>query len=150
MKPIHLLSATILLLAACKEPQTTATPSSDASSEDKALLETVLNTAPKGEAMAIKADVSDADAIEAAAVAIEEKLGPIDVWVNNAMVSVFSPIKKMTAAEFKRVTEVCYLGCVNGSLAALRRMLPATTQAAIRFMTKPSPAIRRIRTLPEP
>jgi len=54
MKPIHLLSATILLLAACKESKTTAIPSNNASSENKALLETVLGTAPKGEAMAIK------------------------------------------------------------------------------------------------
>ena len=54
MKPIHLLSATILLLAACKETQTTATPSSDASSEDKALMESVLKTAPRGEAKAIR------------------------------------------------------------------------------------------------
>jgi hypothetical protein len=54
MKPIHLLSATILLLAACKETQTTATPSGDASSADKALIETVLKTAPKGEAKPIK------------------------------------------------------------------------------------------------
>jgi short-subunit dehydrogenase len=51
-------------------------------------------------------------------------MGPIDVWVNDAMTSVFSPVKEMTAAEFKRVTEVTYLGFVNGTLAALRRMLP--------------------------
>jgi short-subunit dehydrogenase len=51
-------------------------------------------------------------------------LGPIDIWVNNAMVSVFSPVKEMTAEEFRRVTEVTYLGQVHGTLAALRRMLP--------------------------
>src|SRR5262249_14049806 len=61
---------------------------------------------------------------EAAAADIERELGPIDVWVNNAMTSVFSPIRKMTAAEFRRVTEVTYLGVVHGSLAALRRMQP--------------------------
>src|SRR5205807_9261433 len=55
---------------------------------------------------------------------IEKKFGPIDVWVNNAMASVFSPVKEMAAEEFKRVTEVTYLGYVYGTLAALRRMLP--------------------------
>lgn len=77
-----------------------------------------------GQALVISADVSDADAVEAAAVSVEQQFGPIDVWVNNAMTSVFSPIKEMTAAEFKRVTEVAYLGYVNGTLAAIRRMLP--------------------------
>jgi NAD(P)-dependent dehydrogenase (short-subunit alcohol dehydrogenase family) len=55
------------------------------------------------------ADVSDDQAVEAAASSLEERLGPIDIWVNNAMVSVFSPIKEMEAAEFRRVTEVNYL-----------------------------------------
>jgi short-subunit dehydrogenase len=68
--------------------------------------------------------VADAEAVEAAAARIEEELGPIDIWVNNAMTTVFSPIKEMTAAEFKRVTEVTYLGFVYGTLAALKRMLP--------------------------
>src|SRR6266516_4168664 len=69
-------------------------------------------------------DVADAEAVESAAIEIERRLGPIDVWVNNAMASVFSPVKQMTAEEFKRVTEVTYLGYVYGTLAALRRMLP--------------------------
>ena len=64
------------------------------------------------------------EAVEAAAASLEERLGPIDVWVNNAMVSVFSPVREMEAAEFRRVTEVNYLGYVHGTLAALRRMLP--------------------------
>ncbi len=51
-------------------------------------------------------DVSDADAVEAAAARVEAELGPIDAWVNDAMVSVFSPVKEMTAAEYRRVTEV--------------------------------------------
>src|ERR1700761_5519602 len=68
-------------------------------------------------------DVSDNEAVEAAAASFEERLGPIDVWINNAMVSVFSPVKEMEAAEFRRVTEVNYLGYVHGTLAALRRML---------------------------
>jgi NAD(P)-dependent dehydrogenase (short-subunit alcohol dehydrogenase family) len=77
-----------------------------------------------GRALVLPADVADADAVEAAAAAVEETLGPIDIWINNAMVSVFSPVREMTADEFKRVTDVTYLGIVNGTLAALRRMLP--------------------------
>jgi NAD(P)-dependent dehydrogenase (short-subunit alcohol dehydrogenase family) len=77
-----------------------------------------------GKAIIIQCDVTDAEGIEAAAERVEAELGPIDVWVNVAMTSVFSFIKDMTAAEFKRVTEVCYLGYVNGTLAALKRMLP--------------------------
>jgi NAD(P)-dependent dehydrogenase (short-subunit alcohol dehydrogenase family) len=77
-----------------------------------------------GEALAIPTDVSDADAVERAASEVEEKLGPIDVWVNDAMVSVFSPVKEMEASDYKRVTEVLYLGFVHGTLAALKRMLP--------------------------
>jgi NAD(P)-dependent dehydrogenase (short-subunit alcohol dehydrogenase family) len=77
-----------------------------------------------GKALVISADVSDADAIEQAAEAVERKFGPIDIWINNAMVSVFSPVKQMTAEEFKRVTDVTYLGVVYGTLAALKRMLP--------------------------
>jgi NAD(P)-dependent dehydrogenase (short-subunit alcohol dehydrogenase family) len=77
-----------------------------------------------GEALVVPADVANAEQVEAAAAAVEDRFGPIDLWVNNAMVSVFSPIKEMTPAEFKRVTEVTYLGVVHGTLAALRRMLP--------------------------
>ena len=62
--------------------------------------------------------------VEAAATAVERAFGPIDVWVNNAMVSVFSPVKEMKPEEYRRVTEVTYLGTVYGTLAALRRMLP--------------------------
>src|SRR5262245_55636903 len=76
-----------------------------------------------GRAIPVVADVSDADRVEAAAQEIEEELGPIDIWVNNAMASVFSPIKEMTPDEFRRVTEVTYLGVVYGTLSALRRML---------------------------
>jgi short-subunit dehydrogenase len=75
-----------------------------------------------GKAFVFPADVADADAIERAANAVEETLGPIDVWVNNASVSVFSPVIQMTAEEYRRVTEVTYLGCVHGTLSALRRM----------------------------
>ena len=77
-----------------------------------------------GRAIVLPADVADAGAIDAAAQRVEDELGPIDVWVNNAMASVFSPVKQMTAAEYRRVTEVTYLGTVHGTLAALRHMLP--------------------------
>lgn len=76
------------------------------------------------EALIFPADVADPDQVEAAAEAVERKFGPIDIWVNNAMVSVLSPVKEMPSEEFKRVTEVTYLGTVYGTLAALRRMLP--------------------------
>ena len=84
-----------------------------------------------GRAVAIAADVSDANQVESAAAAIEREFGPIDVWVNNAMASVFSPIKETTPDEFKRVTEVTYLGVVYGTLAALRRMLPRNRGAIV-------------------
>ncbi len=77
-----------------------------------------------GRGLVLPTDVADADAVENAAAQVEEKFGPIDVWVNDAMVSVFSPVREMTAADYRRVTEVTYLGYVNGTLAALRRMLP--------------------------
>ena len=77
-----------------------------------------------GKAVVMPTDVASAEQVEAAAATIEKELGPIDIWVNNAMASVFSPIKAMTAEEFKRVTEVTYLGYVYGTLAALKRMLP--------------------------
>lgn len=77
-----------------------------------------------GKALALPTDVADPEQVEAAAQQVEKRLGPIDIWVNNAMTSVFSPIKEMTAAEFERVTQVTYLGYVYGTLAALKRMLP--------------------------
>src|SRR5436190_4774522 len=77
-----------------------------------------------GIATVFPADVAHADRIEQAADQIERELGPIDVWINNAMVSVFSPVIETTAEEYRRVTEVTYLGCVHGTLSALRRMRP--------------------------
>src|SRR6266576_604619 len=77
-----------------------------------------------GRALAFAIDVSDAEKVEEAAARVEEEFGPIDIWINNAMVSVFSPVKEMTAEEFHRVTEVTYLGVVYGTLSALKRMLP--------------------------
>ena len=77
-----------------------------------------------GQALVLPVDVANAEQVDTATEAIEQRFGPIDIWINNAMVSVFSPIKETTPEEFKRVTEVTYLGCVYGTLSALRRMLP--------------------------
>lgn len=76
------------------------------------------------EALVLALDIADSKAVDEAAAEVEDRLGAIDIWVNNAMTSVFSPIKEMAPEEFKRVTEVTYLGYVYGSLAALKRMLP--------------------------
>ena len=73
-------------------------------------------------ALPIPTDVADADAVEAAATQVEEALGPIDVWVNVAMATVFAPVSKLTAQEFERGTRVTYLGQVHGTMAALSRM----------------------------
>jgi short-subunit dehydrogenase len=77
-----------------------------------------------GQAVVLPADVADADAVERAAQQAEETLGPIDVWINNAMASVFSPVRELKPDEVRRVTEVTYLGYVYGTMSALRRMLP--------------------------
>ena len=73
-------------------------------------------------ALALSVDVASAEAVERAAAHVEAELGPIDVWINNAMASIFSPIESLSAAEVRRVTEVTYLGAVHGTMAALRRM----------------------------
>lgn len=77
-----------------------------------------------GEALAIKTDVADAEQVEAAASQVEDRFGPIDIWVNNAMVSVFKPVHEITPDEYKRVTDVTYHGTVYGTMAALKRMRP--------------------------
>ena len=76
-----------------------------------------------GKALVLPVDVSEWEQVDAAADAVEEAFGPIDIWINNAMVSVFSPFKEMTAEEFEQVTAVTYLGVVYGTQAALKRML---------------------------
>jgi NAD(P)-dependent dehydrogenase (short-subunit alcohol dehydrogenase family) len=73
-------------------------------------------------AHAVPTDVADAAAVERAAEEIERTLGPIDVWVNDAMVTIFAPVHEITPEEFRRSTEVTYLGTVYGTMAALRRM----------------------------
>ncbi len=75
-----------------------------------------------GRAMPVSVDVADAEAVESAAQRVEDELGPIDVWVNVAFSSVFATFGDVTAAEFKRATEVTYLGYVYGTMSALRRM----------------------------
>src|SRR5436190_5642760 len=77
-----------------------------------------------GKALVLPTDVANAEAVMAAAAEVEAQLGPIDVWVNNAMTSVLSPVKEMTPDEFQRVTNVTYLGYVHGTMAALKYMLP--------------------------
>ena len=77
-----------------------------------------------GEAIGISADVANARALEEAAETIEERLGPIDVWVNNAMTSVFAELADVEPDEYRRVTDVVYHGTVFGTMCALRRMLP--------------------------
>ncbi|MCB2055887.1 MAG: SDR family oxidoreductase [Geminicoccaceae bacterium] len=76
------------------------------------------------EALVLPVDVADAAAVDDAAARTEAAFGPIDVWINAAMVTVFAPVAEMTAGEYRRVTEVTYLGCVHGTLAALQRMKP--------------------------
>jgi NAD(P)-dependent dehydrogenase (short-subunit alcohol dehydrogenase family) len=75
-----------------------------------------------GEALSLPTDVADADAVESAAEAVERRFGPIDIWVNCAMATIFAPLSAITPEEFRRATEVTYLGFVYGTMAALRRM----------------------------
>ncbi len=84
-----------------------------------------------GRALVLPTDVADWEQVDAAADRVEQALGPIDVWVNNAMASVFSPIREMRPDEYRRVTEVTYLGSVHGMLAALHRMLPRDRGAIV-------------------
>lgn len=73
-------------------------------------------------ALPVVTDVSDADAVERAATQAEAELGPIDIWVNVAMTTIYAPLHKITPAEYRRATEVTYLGYVYGTMAALKRM----------------------------
>lgn len=84
-----------------------------------------------GKALVLPTDVADPDQVEAAAARVERELGPVGVWVNNAMTTIFAPITKIEPAEYKRATEVTYLGCVYGTMAALKRMLPRDRGAII-------------------
>jgi NAD(P)-dependent dehydrogenase (short-subunit alcohol dehydrogenase family) len=77
-----------------------------------------------GRALALPADVAHADEVQAAADRAEAELGPIDVWVNDAMASIFAPVREIEPDELRRVTEVTYLGQAYGAMAALKHMLP--------------------------
>ena len=77
-----------------------------------------------GRGLALQADVSRFDQVEAAAEAAEREFGPIDLWINNAMVSMYSPFMKMTPDEFRHIVEVTFLGNVYGTHCALQRMVP--------------------------
>ena len=84
-----------------------------------------------GQALPIETDVADPDQVDSAAAAVEHAFGPIDVWVNDAMTTVFAEVVSIEPEEFRRVTEVTYLGTVNGTLAALKRMLPRDRGAIV-------------------
>jgi NAD(P)-dependent dehydrogenase (short-subunit alcohol dehydrogenase family) len=84
-----------------------------------------------GEALPLEVDVADAAAVEAAANTVAAKLGPVDVWVNDAFSSVFARFTDIEAAEFRRITEVTYLGFVNGTRAALAQMRPRDRGAIV-------------------
>jgi NAD(P)-dependent dehydrogenase (short-subunit alcohol dehydrogenase family) len=73
-------------------------------------------------ALSLPTDVADAEALDAAAARIENELGPIDVWVNVAMATVFAPLSAIASRDFERATQVTYLGQVHGTMAALSRM----------------------------
>jgi NAD(P)-dependent dehydrogenase (short-subunit alcohol dehydrogenase family) len=77
-----------------------------------------------GHALVLPTDVAHADAVMTAAERAEADLGPIDVWVNDAMASIFAPVREIAPDELRRVTEVTYLGQVHGTMAALKHMLP--------------------------
>jgi NAD(P)-dependent dehydrogenase (short-subunit alcohol dehydrogenase family) len=96
------------------------------------LAEAAKDAADRGsESLTVQVDVSDADAVDAAADTVERDLGEIDVWVNVAFSSVFAPFMQISAAEFERVTRVSYLGYTNGTRAALRHMLPRDRGAVV-------------------
>ncbi|HEY8534152.1 MAG TPA: SDR family oxidoreductase [Micromonospora sp.] len=84
-----------------------------------------------GTPLPISVDVADAAAVERAAARVEQELGPIDVWVNNAFTGVFAPFIEIDPVEFARITEVTYLGYVYGTKAALTRMLPRDRGAIV-------------------
>src|SRR5215472_2917707 len=98
-----------------------------------------------GKALAVSADVADYEQVAAAARQIEETLGPIDVWVNVAFTSVFSPFAEITAEEFRRVTEVSYLGFVYGTMAALSRMRPRNRRRRCRQRGRRKHAATRVK-----
>jgi NAD(P)-dependent dehydrogenase (short-subunit alcohol dehydrogenase family) len=100
---------------------------------DEAALEAVKSEVEEmgGEAMVLPADVADAQAVMNAADKVTKAWGQLDVWVNDAMATVFSPFAEMTPEEYRRVTDVTYLGCVHGTMAALKVMRPKARGAIV-------------------
>lgn len=93
--------------------------------EGEALLQTAAEVRRRGGVgLALPLDVADAGTVLAAAERVEHELGAIDLWINNAMLTVFGPVHALSAEEIRRVTEVTYLGSVHGVLAALAHMRP--------------------------
>lgn len=86
-----------------------------------------------GQALVIPTDVADHAQVEAAAERIEQEFGPIDVWVNNAMATIFCPFEQITPEDFERATQVTYLGAVWGTMAALKRMKPRNRGAIVQI-----------------
>jgi short-subunit dehydrogenase len=84
-----------------------------------------------GKALAVPTDVAEPESVERAAARIEDELGPIDVWVNNAMATIFARLEDILPDEFRRSTEVTYLGLVWGTMVALRRMVPRNRGAIV-------------------
>ena len=84
-------------------------------------------------ALAVPTDIADPEAVEAAASAVEQALGPIDLWVNNAMTTVFAPFHEVQPEEYRRATDVTYHGTVWGTHAALSRMIPRDTGTIIQI-----------------
>lgn len=84
-----------------------------------------------GKAIVLPTDVADPDQVEAAARKVEETFGPIDIWINDAMTTIFAPFLEITPQEYKRATEVTYLGFVYGTMSALRRMVPRNRGAIV-------------------
>jgi NAD(P)-dependent dehydrogenase (short-subunit alcohol dehydrogenase family) len=95
-----------------------------------------------GRALPIPTDTADAAAVEAAADRVEQELGPIDIWVNDAFTSVFAPFWEISPEEYKRVTEVSYLGFVYGTMSALKRMKPRDRGALVQARRSPTAASR--------
>ncbi|NDV00308.1 SDR family oxidoreductase [Pseudoroseicyclus tamaricis] len=86
-----------------------------------------------GDALVLPGDVADPETSERAAEQLEAAFGPIDIWINVAMVTVLAPVARTTAEEYRRVTEVTYLGTVHGTLAALKRMRPRNHGAIVQI-----------------
>ena len=84
-----------------------------------------------GKALALPLDVADPEAVEAAADSVENQFGPIDIWVNCAMATIFAPFHRISPEEYRRATEVTYLGFVYGTMAALKRMRPRNRGAIV-------------------